>query len=208
MRIAVIGAGNVGSALASSCTRAGHDVVVASRDASEAEALAAEVGCDAAPDTDSAVRDAEVVILAVPYPELDSLVSEAGAELDGKIVVDVTNRMDPDDMASTIDGTSAAEQLQAKLPRARVVKAFNTAFASRQAEPEVDGTAPDGFVAGDDADAKRRVLELVEQIGFRPIDAGPLAMARALEAMAVLNISLQIANGWSWQMAWKLIGPA
>ncbi|MBI2318436.1 MAG: hypothetical protein HYU75_15925 [Betaproteobacteria bacterium] len=88
-----------------------------------------------------------------------------------------------------------------------MIKAFNTAFAARQAEPTVDGIPADGFVAGDDETAKAQVLELVGSIGFRPIDVGPLAMARALEAMAILNISLNVQNGWPWQSAWKLLSP-
>jgi 8-hydroxy-5-deazaflavin:NADPH oxidoreductase len=77
----------------------------------------------------------------------------------------------------------------------------------RQASPFVDGIQLDGFVAGDDAGAKERVLELIGSLGFRPIDAGPLAMARAPEGLAVLNISLNLANNWSWQTEWKLLGP-
>ena len=88
-----------------------------------------------------------------------------------------------------------------------MVKAFNTALASRQADPVVDGLRLDGYVAGDDAEAKAAVLQLVESIGFVPIDAGPLAMARALEGMAMLNITLNIRNGWPWQDGWKLVGP-
>jgi hypothetical protein len=86
-------------------------------------------------------------------------------------------------------------------------KAFNTILASRQADPMLDGIQLDGFVAGDDAAAKRQVLALVESLGFRPLDAGPLAMARALEGMGLLNIALNMANGWSWQTGWKLLGP-
>jgi predicted dinucleotide-binding enzyme len=105
------------------------------------------------------------------------------------------------------NGTSAAELIQQRAPSARVVKAFNTAFAARQANPRIDGVQLDGFVAGDDPDAKAAVLALVESIGFRPVDAGPLRMSRALEQMALLNISLQLRNGWSWQNGWKLAGP-
>jgi predicted dinucleotide-binding enzyme len=71
----------------------------------------------------------------------------------------------------------------------------------------VDGVHLDGFVAGDDQAAKDTVLELIGSIGFRPIDAGPLVMARALEAMALLNVSLQISHKWPWQNGWKLVGP-
>lgn len=119
----------------------------------------------------------------------------------------MTNRLNPEDPVATLDGTSAAEQLQERLPDVPVVKAFNTAFAARQEEPTVDGTRSDGFVAGDDADAKSKVLDVVGSIGFRPIDVGSLGMARALEAMANLNITLQMSNQWSWQTAWKLVGP-
>ncbi len=65
----------------------------------------------------------------------------------------------------------------------------------------------EGFVAGDDQAAKDKVLALVEAIGFRPIDAGPLVMARVLEGMALLNVSLQIRNNWPWKNGWKLVGP-
>jgi 8-hydroxy-5-deazaflavin:NADPH oxidoreductase len=78
-------------------------------------------------------------------------------------------------------------------------------LAARQTDPTVDGVQVDGFVAGNDEEAT--ALELVRSIGFRPIDAGSLGMARALEAMALLNITLQLRNSWSWQLAWKLVGP-
>jgi predicted dinucleotide-binding enzyme len=103
--------------------------------------------------------------------------------------------------------TSAAERLQELLPEAHVVKAFNTAFASRMAEPVVEGVPVDGFVAGDDDEARARVLGLVGELGFRPVDAGPLAMARSLEALAWLNIYLNMSHGWSWQAGWRLVEP-
>ena len=207
MNIAIIGAGNVGSALAQSLTRGGHTVTVADRDPRDAQAAAPEAGGTAAHSNVDAARDAEAVILALPFAAIEGVVREIGDVLDGKILIDPTNRVDFDDPVSTFDGSSNAEQIQAMAPNARVVKAFNTAFASRQAEPEVDGMAADGFVAADDEAAKAAVLDLVRSIGFRPIDAGPLGMARALEAMALLNMTLQVRNEWPWQAAWKLIGP-
>jgi predicted dinucleotide-binding enzyme len=155
----------------------------------------------------TAVQNAEVVVLAVHTPALDGVLGELGDALDGKVVIDVTNRLNPDDPGAVLDGSSNAEQIQARVPGARVVKAFNTALAARQADPVVDGVPLDGLVAGDDTAAKGQVLELVDSMGFRPIDAGPLSMARALEAMAVLNIMLQMWNGWPWQAGWKLVGP-
>ena len=207
MDIAIIGAGNVGTALAGSFTRAGHPVTIAASTKESAEETAAQTGARAAATKVAAVEEADVVVLAVPYPALEEVLGDVGEAVDGKVVVDVTNRFNHEDPAASLDGTSAAEQIQARVPGARVVKAFNTVFASRQAEPIVDGKPLDGFVAGDDEGAKKTVLQLAESIGFRPIDAGPLGMARALEAMGVLIIGLQMWHNWSWQNGWKLIGP-
>jgi predicted dinucleotide-binding enzyme len=207
MDIAIIGAGTVGRALAGSARRAGHAVAITDRDPQEAQTVAQETGARAAPSNREAMADAQIVILAVPFTAVEGILAEAGGALAGKTLVDVTNRLNVQDPASAIDGTSNAEQVQARVPNARVVKAFNTALAARQADPVVDGVPLDGFVAGDDAEAKAAVLELVRSIGFRPIDAGGLGMARALEAMALLNITLQIRNSWPWQAGWKLLGP-
>jgi len=207
MKIAIIGAGNVGKALSGSFVRAGHDVTISSQHPDNARAAAAESGAKAAATNAEAIPDAEVVVLAVPYGVLAEVVDELGDALNGKVVVDATNPLRPDYQGLAVEGTSAAEQVQARVKGARVVKAFNTALAARQADPLVDGTALDGFVAGDDEQAKATVLELARSIGFHPIDAGPLASARALEALALLNIMLQIRNNWTWQTGWKLVGP-
>ena len=203
MQIAIIGAGNVGRALATAGTRAGHVVTLTAATPGEAEGVAAEVGASAAPSNRAAVADAEVVILAVPFDAVQGIVAELGAALDGTVLIDVTNRFAPEQL----DGPSNAELTQGMAPTARVVKAFNTIFAAHQADPQSDGVQLDGFVAGDDDQAKRTVLNFVESLGFRPIDAGPLAMARALEGMATLNITLNMQNGWPWQSGWKLVGP-
>ncbi|HEY8825881.1 MAG TPA: NADPH-dependent F420 reductase [Candidatus Limnocylindria bacterium] len=207
MKIAIIGAGNVGGALASSSVRAGHTVTLSAKDPAHADAKAKETGARAVESAADAVRDADVVILAVPYSAVDSVLDELGGALAGKVLIDVTNRVKMEAMADSVDGTSAAEHIQKKAPKARVAKAFNYAFASKQADPKADGQSIDGYVASDDADAKKTTLELARSIGFRPIDVGPLAMSRALEAMAILNIALQIQHGWPWQSGFKLIGP-
>jgi NADPH-dependent F420 reductase len=207
MQIAIIGSGNVGKALAGSFTRAGHDVTLTASNPDHARDAAAQSGGRAAASNRDAAAAAELVVLAVQQPAVDGVLAELGDALAGKVVVDVTNRVDPADPGSTMDGTSAAEQIQARAPEARVVKAFNTAFASRQADPVVEGVALDAFIAGDDDQAKQAVAELAGSIGFRPIDAGPLVMARALEAMALLNITLQLRNNWPWQAGFKLVGP-
>jgi predicted dinucleotide-binding enzyme len=142
----------------------------------------------------------------VPYPAVEAILEEIAEALTDKVVIDVTNPIKPDYSGLATEGTSAAEQIQARVAGGRVVKAFNTVFASRLPDPVVDGVPFDGLVAGDDDAGKRTVLALLDELGFRPIDAGPITMARALEWMGSLNISLQIRNDWSWQTAWKLSG--
>jgi len=203
MQIAIIGAGNVGRALAGSLTRAGHDVTVAAPHEEHAREAAAQTGAIAAPSLEAGVTDADLVVLAVPATAHDQLAGEIGDALSGKVVVDVSNRPTP-----SADGpaTSIAEELQARLPKTSVVKAFNTVFATRQANPQLGGVTADGFVAADDAKAKQTVLEIVESIGFRPVDAGSLAAARTLEGMAWLNMTHAMSGG-TWQDAWVIVGP-
>ena len=207
MNLSIIGAGSLGRAIAASAKGAGHDVTITASSSQHAEAAAERLGVAWAPSNREALERADIVILAVPYAAVRDLVGEIGDDLAGQIVVDATNRVDPDDLSASLDGTSTAEQIQKDLPETRVVKAFNTVFAANQTVPVVDGVQLDGFVAGDDEAAKDEVLELLASMGLRPIDAGPLAMARALEAMALLNMSLNMRTGWTWQSGWKLVGP-
>ncbi|MEO8288483.1 MAG: NADPH-dependent F420 reductase [Chloroflexota bacterium] len=205
MKIGIIGAGNVGSALATASVRAGHTVSITSAVSSEAENVVAQLNgaARAVGSNGEAVDGADLLILAVPFDSVNDIVKEVGSGLDGKVLIDVTNRFAPEQL----DGPSNAELIQKMAPKAVVVKAINTIFASHQADPTIDGIQLDGFVAGDDATAKGKVLEYVGSLGFRPIDAGPIAMSRALEGMGTLNISLNAANGWPWQTGWKLLGP-
>ena len=207
MKIAIIGAGNVGRALATTFTRAGHTVHVTAQHPDHAEALASETGAHAADSNLDAAAGADVVVLAVPFTSVETVADEIRDAVAGKPVVDASNRMAYGADGPTIDnGPSNAERLATWLPDAHVVKAFNTLVASNQVDPTVDGIQLDGFVAADDPAAKTAVLELVDSIGLRSIDAGPLARAQQLEQLAFLNIALNATNGWSWQSGWRLAG--
>ena len=202
MKVAIIGAGNVGKALGTSIARAGHDVTIAAKHPEHAQEAAQQIGARPVGSPADAVSDADVVILAVPYVgAADEVSRQIRDRVAGKTVIDVTNPMKPDFSGLTTEGSSAAEEFQKRLPEANVVKAFNTIFATNQANPSPE---IDGFVAGDDDGAKRQVISLVESIGFSPIDVGPLRTARYLEGMAVINIGLNAQNGWDWTSAWKL----
>jgi hypothetical protein len=202
MKVAIIGAGNVGKALGTSLARAGHEVTLAATTPESARAAASEIGAHAAGSAAEAVSDAPVIILAVPYVTAgESVASEIAGAAAGRIVIDATNPVKPDYSGLATNGSSAAEEFQKRLPDASVVKAFNTVFATNQANPS---RQIDGYVAGDDPEAKATVLGLVESMGFAPVDVGPLRAARHLEGMAWINIGLNAANGWSWTSAWRL----
>ena len=202
MKVAIIGAGNVGKALATSLIRAGHDVSISASTPETTKAAADAVGASAATSNTDAASAAELTILAVPYVgAAQAVADEIRSAVAGRTVIDATNPIKPDYSGLATDERSGAEELQSSLPQASVVKAFNTIFAANQASPSPD---VDGYVAGDDPEAKATVLGLVESIGFAPVDVGPLAAARQLEGMAWLNIGLNATNGWGWTSAWRL----
>jgi NADPH-dependent F420 reductase len=207
MNIAIIGAGNVGRALGASFVRAGHSVTIASRDPEDAGSVAAATGADVADSNAEAVASAEIVVLATPFSSAPEIAAEIADAVTGKVVVDATNRMSFTNEGADIDTTTSnAEELATLLPGTSIVKAFNTVFASNQSDPTTEGVQLDGFVAANDEAAKARVLDLVASIGLNPVDVGPLSRARQLEGLAFLNITLNIANGGSWQSGWKLVG--
>jgi NADPH-dependent F420 reductase len=207
MKVAIIGAGNVGTALATSMARAGHDVIITSRDPEDAAGAAAAAGARVAKTNAAAAAEADVVIPAVSFGDVPQVAREIAGPAAGKPVVDVTNRIGFGASGPEIDTTSSnAEAIAKLLPKSPIVKAFNTLFATNQIDPVADGVRLDGFVAGDDPSAKVKVLELVRSIGLRPIDVGPLVRARQLEALAFLNMALNIVNDGSWQSGWKLVG--
>jgi len=207
VKIAIIGVGNVGSALAGTATKAGHQVTLAAKDPSHAEKVAGDTGARAAGSVADAAADADLIVLAVPGGAAADVVRELGSAASGKVIVDSTNPLNDTYSDLTTRGTSNAELLQAEAPDAQVVKAFNTIFASRHGNPTEDGAPIDAFYAGDDAAAKAKVADLLQSLGFRPIDAGGVRMARTLEEMAFLNIALNAGNGWAWQSTWRLAGP-
>jgi 8-hydroxy-5-deazaflavin:NADPH oxidoreductase len=207
MKIAIIGSGNVGKALAKSSVKAGHKVTMSATSAEKAAESAKATGAHAASSNQEAVKDADLVIVAVPYDKLGEVFRGLGTSVDGKVVIDATNHINTQNPGEVLNGISNAEEIQKRHPNVHVVKAFNYSFAARMADPTVNGTRLDGFVAGDDQAAKAKVLEFVDSIGYRPVDVGPLVMARALESMGLLIVMLQIKHGWPWQNGWKLVGP-
>jgi len=207
MKIAIIGSGNIGGGLARAWRRAGHDVTFGARDPQDAElaALCSEIGARAVSVGES-VQGADVVTLAMPWSALANVIDAVG-DLAGVTVIDCTNAVKRGDGGMTLEfghTTSSGEQLQAKLPKAHVVRSFNAQGAENLANPVYGGVAASNFYCGDNADAKRTVAQLIADVGFEPIDAGPLASARFLEPLMLLWITTSRQIG-SRDIAFKLL---
>lgn len=203
MNITLVGAGNMGSALAKQLTRAGHAVRIAARHLEKAQALAAEYEGATAAVPGDALGDSEVVIVATYYDDAVAALHSLGP-LAGKVVVDISNPVTSDFMRLAIGhDTSAAEEIAKAIPGAAVVKAFNTLFAQVLADGPAfaGGAVAPVFYAGDSDHAKQVVKELIASIGFQPLDAGGLANARYLEPLGGLNIYFGYGAGLGTSIA-------
>jgi NADPH-dependent F420 reductase len=206
MDIAIIGAGNVGGALARAFVRSGHAVTITARSSDRASQVAKATGAKLAATNSEAAGSADVIVLATPFSSAAEVTAEIKDAAKGRVIVDATNRMSFGPAGPDMDTTTSnAEELAALLPDSHVVKAFNTLFASNQAAPVLEDVQLDGYVAGDDEPSKARVLALVASIGLEPVDVGPLARARQLESLAFLNISLNATRNGDWRSGWKLV---
>ena len=196
MKIGIIGAGNMGSAFAKRLAASGHEVTITAQDLSHAEQAASAAGgrVRAVPQGEIAAG-AELLILATPYGAAVEALRGAG-DASGKTVIDITNPLNAEMSGITVGFTSsAAEEIQKAVPRARIVKAFNTVFAQVLGADAAGGTKVQVLYAGDEDSAKQEVRALIESAGFEPVDAGPLANARYLEPLGMLNIYLGYVAG-------------
>ncbi|MFZ5870428.1 MAG: NADPH-dependent F420 reductase [Actinomycetota bacterium] len=187
--LTIIGTGAMGSAIADVATRGGHSVQL--------------LGSG---DTGTTVSG-EVVVLAVPYPAVSQVLAQRGAELAGKVVVDITNPVDFEtfDSLTVPADSSAAAVIAAALPQSRVVKAFNTTFAATLSSGTVSDRPATVLLAGDDVEAKSRVAEIATAGGLHAVDAGSLRRARELEALGFLQITLAAGEKISWSGGFAVV---
>jgi predicted dinucleotide-binding enzyme len=183
----VIGIGRIGRAVAYRFAKAGADVQVLVRDPAKA-AVAAPAGVSIASIGEPITGD--IVVLALPYPAIDSVLAAYPDGLAGKIVVDPTNPINFTTFDSVNTGTSSAQELADKLPKATELKAFNTNFHTTLETGTVGGLPVATLVAGDDAEARAALIALLDASGLRGVDAGPLKRAQRMEALGALQIEL------------------
>jgi predicted dinucleotide-binding enzyme len=207
MRIGILGAGNVGGTLGTAWARHGHEVFFGVRnpDSTDVHALLHRSGPRGrAESVADAVRSAEVVVNALPWPATRGVLE--ALDLAGKILLDCANPLKPDLSGLEVGATTSGGELVAEWAKgARVVKIFNTTGFANMANPSYGGEPIAMFYCGDDAEAKRAAAGLARDIGFDPVDAGPLSNARLLEPYALLWIWLAIKGGVGREFAFKLV---
>jgi len=180
--LSILGTGNMGQAIASIAGKGGHTVQL--------------LGSG---DVDTPLTG-DVVVLAVPYPAVQSLLAQRGDQLAGKIVVDITNPLNFETFDSLVvpADSSAAAEIAAALPNSHVLKAFNTTFAGTLAAGTVGPLTTTVLIAGDDTDAKSTLAGVLTSGGLNAVDAGSLARARELEALGFLQLTLAANEKVSW----------
>lgn len=190
MKIAVLGFGNVGKQFARLFSNAGHEIIIGLRSVPSQE-LPYSSGT-----FKEAAETANVLAIAIPFTACVDVLPELADVTKGKIVIDSTNPLNTDWSPKLLgQENSASEEISRLLPEAYVVKAFNTIFADVMGKPLKDGQAITAFIAGDNDEAKQAVIALAKDIGYAPIDTGPLYTARYLEGMAHLNIQIAVGQG-------------
>jgi 8-hydroxy-5-deazaflavin:NADPH oxidoreductase len=213
MNVTIIGSGNMGRGIGTRAVAGGHSVTFVDNNPEVAEKSAADVRASAkngAKVSTASLGDVvlgDVIVLAVWYGTNVEIVKQLGTRLAGKVVVDIANPLNAtyDGLATAPDSSSAEDLAKAIAPGAKVVKAFNTTFAGTLLAGQVAGQQLDVFIAGDDADAKSKVSQLVTDGGMRAIDTGPLSRARQIESMQLLQITLQGTLGTNWGSAIKIL---
>jgi 8-hydroxy-5-deazaflavin:NADPH oxidoreductase len=189
VRIAIIGTGKMGRGFAAALAPV-HDVIVGSRDPDKAAATAAKIGAASSGTYTQAAAEAGVVILTVPWHAMVETLGQLG-DLTGTVVIDVSYPYNKREREA-LKGRSTAEVIQEHLPEARVVKGWNHVHARHLTDPEVDGIAASVLIAGDDPEAKAVVFALARDIGFHPVDAGPLKATRDLEKLVGVMLFVRL----------------
>jgi predicted dinucleotide-binding enzyme len=206
MDITVIGTGNMARGIATRALEGGHGVTLLGTERAKAEALAADLPGEARTGEVGDPLTGDVVVLGVWYQAVPDVLARYGDQLDGKVVVDITNPVDPETYAPlTVEAGSVAQEIAGAVPGAKVVKAFNTTFAGTLVEGQVAGTPLDVFMASDDEAAKSAVSQLAADSGMRAIDVGPLALAHQLEGAGYVNMAIQPGLGTNYGSALKVI---
>jgi predicted dinucleotide-binding enzyme len=188
-RVSIIGNGTMGKTISGLVAAGGNDPEVLGH-------------------SDDAPVTGDIVVLAVPYPAVSDVIAKRGDQLAGKVVVDITNPLNFETFDSLVvpADRSAAAEIAAALPQSRVLKAFNTTFAATLAAGKVGDLPTTVLIAGDDADAKKLLADVITAGGLKAVDAGALSRARELEAFGFLQLTLAAGEKLPWTGGFGVVG--
>ena len=210
MKVGILGSGDVGKALGKGFISRGHDVRIGSREPSKLDAWVKENGAKASTGTfEEAAKFGELIVFATLGHAVENVIELAGADsFDGKIVIDATNPLknEPNKLPELYVGhtDSLGEQIQRWLPKAKVVKAFNTVGNAYMIDPKFSGGPPDMFIGGDDKAAKEKVSAICKDFGWGVVDLGGISASRYLEPMCIAWVLHGVLGG-KWNHAFKFI---
>jgi 8-hydroxy-5-deazaflavin:NADPH oxidoreductase len=213
MNITIIGPGKMGRAIGTRAVAGGHSVTFVGKTLEGAQKAAdvvrasAKQGIGVSAATLEDVELGDVVVLALWYGANIEVAKQLGEKLKGKTVVDIANPVNStyDGLVTAPDSSSAEDVAKATGSKTKVVKAFNTTYATTLREGQVAGQPLDVFIAGDDEEAKNKIAQFVKDAGLRPVDAGPLSRARQIEGMQLLHIVTQGNLGTKFASAIKIL---
>jgi 8-hydroxy-5-deazaflavin:NADPH oxidoreductase len=202
MKITIVGAGNIGRTLGAKWAQAGHAVVFGVRDPQSASAqLAVAAGSGVTVDTfKGAISFGEIVVLAVPASAVEAIVTSQANILDGKVIIDATNKVGAAEMNSI-------RLLAEQAPQAHLFRAFNSLGWENFAEPQIGGTQVDLFFCGADGVYRQDVERLITDIGLRPIYVGGLEQVPIVDNLARLWFALALGRQMGRHLAFRLLSP-
>lgn len=207
MKIAIIGSGNMATAIGTRFAEGNQSLTIYDRSLDKATELSKKLGKGTMAKSLGETIEEEVVILALPYAAILELMEKHSDILSNKILVDISNPVDFQTFKLIPPvNSSGAEEIKRVAPASSsIVKAFNTVFSGVLLKGDSDGKKIDVFVASDNDEAKKTLSKIIEGSGMRPINAGPLSNAHALESFEVLHMTLQEQFGNTWMTSIKIL---
>ncbi len=209
MKIGFIGTGQVGGTPAKRFGAKGHSLFLGARDISNLQVneLAMSIGANAqVMSVLESIESSEIVFLATPWNSVEAVAKEYSKYLEGKILVDCTNPLKIDLSGLVISGDdSGGESLQRSLPKTKVIKAFNTVGFNIMANPTIEDRKVAMYFCGNDEEARHKTQNLIQEIGFQPLEAGDIKSSRLLEPFALLWIKTAYKFGMGREFAFSLV---
>ena len=198
MRIAILGAGNIGGTLGSKWIKAGHTVLFGVRDVTSQKTISALEQAQGAKATDisSAIRDSETILFSVPWKTVPEVAASNTKEMKGKTLIDATNNF----AGPVINNLQVLREFA---PEAKIYRAFNSLGWEVFANPVINGETADMFYSGPNGEMRSQIQSLIEAVGVNPIWAGDNDVIQLVDNMGALWVNMVRQHGWKRRSAFR-----